>query len=709
MNPAPRGEPSGSVSEPFGPGREVVIVQHAAPPWRGGRSRPDPDIGPLRELAQQLRVDSIRASVAAGDGHPTDALSAAELIAVLVARHLRVDPRSLEDPARDHLIVSAGRAAPILYAALLAIGAIDEDELLDYRQPGSRLQALPAPDVPLVDAATGSLGFGLAVGQGMALAMQRLEPRASRIWLLCGDTELANGSVWEAVEAAGSERLDALTVIVDVSRLGGTGSSRHGGDTLALRRRFEAFDWRVLEIDGHDVRSIDGAYRTASETRFRPAVILARTIRGRGVRRVADQAGLHGRPLIDTDAAIAELGGVRSVRITPPTPLGARARDRRSGGRQVVRLPSWPVGAGVGMSDAVGEALVALGTGRPDLVVLDADVGDGDRLGRFRDVDPQRYFPVFAAEALLAGAAIGFAVRGWTAVAGVAGGVLLRVADIVRMAAAGGTPLRLVGSAAGTGPDGDASPSAGLEDVALLRAIDGSAVLEPSDANQAAALLEAMLDWPGPIYLRVGGEPTTVRTPPGRELRIGGSREVASSPDDRVAVIATGRSVDEAVRAAEILEADRLGVRILDAYSVKPLDAAAVEAAAAAVDGRIVVVEDHRPEGGLGSAVMEALAGWGRPLRLAHLAVRGRAGQSVAGRPSERRAAAGIDAAAIARAVRRLARDGSPPETRSPDAPLQGSSAGEGDGLQRNPTDPERGSARLAQGGSKDPARRKRP
>lgn len=675
-------------------------MQHAAPPWRGGGSRPDPDIGPLRELAQQLRVDSIRASVAAGGGHPMDALAAAELIAVLVARHLRVDPRSLEDPARDHLILSAGRAAPLLYAALLAIGAIEEGELLGFRQPGSRLQARPMPDVPLVDAATGSLGFGLAVGTGMALAMQRLEPRASRIWVLGGDSELADGSVWEAVEAAGSERLDALTVIVDASRLG-AGPTRHGRDVQALHRRFEALDWRVLEIDGHDVRAIDGAYRTASETRFRPAVILARTIRGRGVRRVVDQAGLHGRPLIDPDAAIAELGGVRHVRVTPPTPLGARARDRRSGGRQGIRLPSWPVGVGVELPDAVGEALVALGTGRPDLVVLDADDGEVKRLGRFRDVDPQRYFAVFAAEALRSAAAIGFAVRGWTAVAGVAGAALLRAADVVRMAAAGGTPVRLVGSPAGAGPEGDGSSWMGLEDVAVLRAIDGSAVLEPSDGNQAAGLLQAMLEWPGPSFLRIGGDPTTVRTPPGTRLRIGGSREVASSPDDRVAIIASGTSVDEAVRAAEILEADRLPIRILDAYSVKPLDSAAVEAAAIAVEGRIVVVEDHRPEGGLGSAVMEAMTQRGRPLRLAHLAVRGPAGRSGTGRPSERRAAAGIDAAAIARAVRRLASDGSPPA-----APLQGSSAGEGDGLQPDSTDPEGGSARLAQGGSKDPARR---
>ena len=643
------------------------------PPGRAGQPRPNPDIGPLKELAQQLRVDAVRASAAAGAGHPTSAMSAAELMAVLIARHLRVDPAAPDDPGRDHLLLSKGHAAPLLYAALLAIGAIEEPELLTFRQPGSRLQGHPVPGIPFVDVATGSLGVGLAIGSGMALAMQRLEPRSSRIWVICGDGELAEGSVWEAVEAAGSERLDSLTAIVDVNRLGQTGPTRHGWDLQALRRRFEAFDWRVIEVDGHDVRAIDTAFRTATETRFRPAVILARTIKGRGVRRVADQPGRHGKPLDDAEAAIAELGGVRRLRITPPTPLGARPRDRRSGGRQAVQLPSWPLGAMVATRDAVGEALVALGAGRPDLVVLDADVGDSTRLGRFRDVDPRRFFQVFIAEQLLVGAAIGFAIRGWTAVAGSFGAFLFRAADIVRMAAVGGTPLHLVGSHAGASIGSDGPSQMGLEDVALFRAIDGAAVLQPSDANQAVQLLGATLDWPGLSYLRVLRGETTVRTPAGAPLRIGGSREVASSPDDRVAIVAAGATVDEAVRAAELLGADAIRVRIIDAYSVKPLDVEGVAAAAAAVEGRVVVVEDHRPEGGLGSAVAEALATRGQSLRLAHLAVRGMPGSAS---PEEQRAAAGIDAAAIAAAVRRLATGEA-----GPDAPLQASPAGRGDGL----------------------------
>ncbi|HEX5589727.1 MAG TPA: transketolase [Candidatus Limnocylindrales bacterium] len=657
-------------------------MRTTAPRSRSNANRSDADAGELRELAQQLRVDAIRASAAAGAGHPTSAMSAAELMAVLVSRHLRVDPAAADDPARDHLILSKGHASPLLYAALVAIGLVDERELLTFRQPGSRLQGHPVPGVPLVDVATGSLGIGLSVGVGMALAMQRLEPRSSRIWVLCGDGELAEGSVWEAVEAAGAERLDAITAIVDVNRLGQTGTTRHGWDLGAMRRRFEAFDWRVIEIDGHDVRAIDGAFRTASETRFRPTVVLARTIKGRGVRRTADQPGLHGKPLPDADEAIAELGGIRGIRVTPPPPHGARARDRRSAAREPAALPSWPLGSRLATRDAVGEALVALGSARPDLVVLDADVGDSTRLGQFRDADPKRLFQLFIAEQLLVGAAMGFAVRGWTVVAGSFGAFLLRAADIVRMAAVGGIPLRLVGSHAGVSIGSDGPSQMGLEDVAFFRALDGAAVLQPSDANQAARLLEAILDAPGIAYLRVLRGETEVRTPPDESIRIGGSRLLAASPGDRVTIVASGATVEEAARAVALLRADGVAARLVDAYSIKPLDADAIATAIGETEGRLVVAEDHRPEGGLGSAVLEAMADRGVPVTMVHLAVRGMPGSAS---PEEQRAAAGIDAEAIRRAARRLVRgergERAASDASGDDAPMQGAARGRGDGL----------------------------
>lgn len=628
------------------PGERRRVLQAAT------AARSDLDVGLLKEIAQQLRVDAVRASAAGEADPPTSALSAAELMAVLIARHLRVDLDHPDDLARDHLILSKGHAAPLLYAALRALGAIDEAELLTYRQPGSRLEGNPVPGLPLIDVATGSLGIGLAVGVGIALAMQRLEPRASRVWVLCGDGELAEGSVWEAVEAAGSERLDSLTAIVDVNRLGQTGPTRHGWDLAALRRRFEAFDWRVLEVDGHDVRAVDTAFRTASETRFRPTAVLARTIKGRGVRRIADAPGLPGRPLSDADEAVAELGGVRSIRVTPPPPVGAKPRDRRSTGRRPQDLPTWRPGAFVSTRDAIGEALIALGTLRPELVVLDADVGDSTRLGRFRDLDAQRFFQVFVAEQLMVGAAMGFAVRGWTALSGTFGAFVLRAADIVRIAAVGATPLRIVGSHAGVSVGRDGPSQMGLEDIAFFRALDGSTVVQPSDANQAARLLEAVLDRPGVSYLRTLRGETEVRTRTEEDIHVGGSREVLASAKDRVTIVASGATVDEAAAAARLLGEAGIPVRVIDAYSIKPLDEEAIANAVAATGGRLVVAEDHRPEGGLGSAVAESLAERGIPHRLTHLAVRGMPGSAD---PARQRQAAGIDAAAIQRAATELA------------------------------------------------------
>lgn len=612
----------------------------------------DLDVGLLKETAQQLRVDSVRASAAGGADHPGSALSAAELMAVLISRHLRVDLDQLDDPRRDHLILSKGHAAPLLYAALRAIGVIDEEELLTYRQAGSRLEGAPVPGLPLIDVATGSLGIGLAVGVGIALAMQRLEARASRVWVLCGDGELAEGSVWEAVEAAGAERLDALTAIIDVNRLGQTGPTRHGWDLGALRRRFEAFDWRVLEVDGHDVRAIDDAYRIAGETRFRPTVVLARTIKGRGVRRIADAPGLRRRTPANIEGAIAELGGVRSIRVTPPVPVGAKLRDRRAVGRRPQELPTWAPGTPVSTRDAIGEALIALGTRRPELVVLDADVGDSTRLERFRDLDAQRFFQVFMAEQLMIGAAMGFAIRGWTALAGSYGAFVLRAADIIRMAALGGTPLRIVGSHAGVSAGGDGPSEMGLEDIALFRALDGSTVVQPSDAIQAARLLEAVLDRPGVTYIRSMRGETEVRTLPDDDIQVGGSRTLLASASDRVTIVAAGATVDEAAAAARLLAEDGIRVRLIDAYSIKPLDEEAIASAVGSTDGRLVVAEDHRPEGGLGSAVADALAQRGIPYRMAHLAVRGMPGSAD---PVRQRQAAGIDAAAIRRAASNLA------------------------------------------------------
>lgn len=281
--------------------------------------------GELTDLGQQLRVDSVRAAAAAGSGHPTSSMSAADLMAVLLAHHLRYDFDRPAHPGNDRFVLSKGHASPLLYSAYKAAGAIEDDELLTFRKLGSRLEGHPTPQrLPWVETATGSLGQGLPVGVGIALAGKRLDRTGYRTWVLCGDSELAEGSVWEAAEHAGYEHLDNLTVIVDVNRLGQRGPTRHGHDLDAYARRFQAFDWHTIEVDGHDVDAVDRAYGEAASTKGQPTAILARTLKGKGVEGVQDREGLHGKPLPEAEEAITELGGPRNIRVRVQEPPAAR-------------------------------------------------------------------------------------------------------------------------------------------------------------------------------------------------------------------------------------------------------------------------------------------------------------------------------------------------------------------------------------------------
>src|SRR4051812_7808856 len=291
-----------------------------------------------RELAQQLRVDSVRASDAAGSGHPTSSLSAAELMAVLIDGHLRYRVDRPDDPANDHLVFSKGHASPLYYAVLKAIGAIDDDELLTYRQHGSRLEGHPAPRIPWADVATGSLGQGLPIGVGLALAAKRLDRLPLRVWVLCGDSEMAEGSMWEALDHAADAGLDNLTAIIDVNRLGQRGPTRYGWDLNAYSDRARAHGWEAIEIDGHDPAAVDDAYTRAAAA-DRPTIVVAQTRKGRGVSAVEDEEGKHGKPVPDAEAAIAELGGPRSLTVegTAPENTGAPHRFASAGGAEAPR------------------------------------------------------------------------------------------------------------------------------------------------------------------------------------------------------------------------------------------------------------------------------------------------------------------------------------------------------------------------------------
>jgi transketolase len=603
----------------------------------------------FRELGQQLRVDSVRTSAAAGSGHPTSSMSAADLMAVLLdGGYLRMDTKDLDDPANDHLIFSKGHASPLYYSVLKAAGIIDDAELLTFRRLDSRLEGHPTPRIPPTDVATGSLGQGLPISVGVALAGKRLDRLPYRVWCLCGDSEMAEGSIWEAFEHAGFNELDNLTAIIDVNRLGQTRETMVGWDLDVYLRRAEAFGWNAIAIDGHDVDAIASAYDEAVETTGKPTVIVAKTKKGKGVKAVEDQPGRHGKPLDDPEAAIEELGGERdlSVQIAAPE-AGSPHAFSASGGE----LPTYDVGGQEATRKAYGEALTALGAMRGDIVALDGEVSNSTHSEMFREAHEDRYFEMFIAEQQLVAAAVGMQVRGWVPFASTFAAFFTRAYDFIRMAAISRADIRLSGSHAGVSIGEDGPSQMALEDIAAIRAIHGSTVLHPSDANQTAKLVAAMADREGISFIRTLRGKTEVRTPPGEDVTIGGSR-IAREGDD-VAIVACGITVDQAFAAAERLAGDGIEARVIDAYSIKPIDAGTLRAAAREC-GAIVTVEDHWPEGGLGDAVLEALAEAEDRPPVHKLAVRE---MPTSGSPDELLHAAGIDADAIADAARALARE----------------------------------------------------
>jgi transketolase len=600
------------------------------------------------ELAQQLRVDSVRVSARAGSGHPTSSMSAADLMAVLLDGHLKLDYQRPDDPHNDHLIFSKGHASPLYYSVLKAAGAITDDELLTYRQFGSRLEGHPTPRIPPTDVATGSLGQGLPVGVGIALTGKRLDRLPYRVWVLCGDSEMAEGSMWEAFEHAAHYRLDNLTAIIDVNRLGQTGETMVGWDLDTYAARARAFGWHAITLDGHDPDAIEAAFTEAEATTDRPTVLIAKTIKGKGVKAVENQPGRHGKPLDDPDAAIAELGGQRdlTVRVAKPDTTATPHTFAVEGGE----LPTWQVGEEVATRQAYGDSLTALGAIRPDVVALDGEVSNSTGTGEFAKAHPDRYFEMYIAEQQLVAATVGIQTRDWVAYASTFAAFFSRAYDFIRMGAISRANLRLCGSHAGVsiGPDGPSQMA--LEDMAALRAVHGSTVLHPSDANQTARLVAALADNDGISYLRTLRGKTVVLTGPDEDVRIGGSRVVRSSGDDHVTLVACGVTVGEAEAAADLLARDGITARVIDCYSIKPIDVGTLREAAGDTHA-LLTVEDHWPEGGLGDAVLDALADFTDPMVIRKLAVRE---MPMSGTPEELLAAAGIDASSIADAAREV-------------------------------------------------------
>ena len=603
-----------------------------------------------RELGQQLRVDSIRSSSAAGSGHPTSAMSAADLMAVLLAKHLHYDFAAPDDPNNDHLIFSKGHASPLQYAMLTAAGAISDQELLTYRKRGSRLEGHPTPRLPWIDVATGSLGQGLPIGVGVALAGKRLDRLPYRVWVLTGDSEMSEGSMWEAFEHAAQAGLDNLTAIIDVNRLGQSGETMHGWNLGYYAGRLRATGWHAIELDGHDVEAIDRALTEARQTSGRPSALVAKTEKGHGVAAVANRTGLHGKPLDDPEAAIRELGGERHlvIEVAKPTPAGLPHTFETSGPLQ---LPRYEVGTQVATRKAYGDALAALGRARGDVVALDGEVSNSTYSEIFREAHPDRYFEMYIAEQQMAAAAVGIQVRGWKPFASTFAAFWSRAYDFLRMAAISRANLSVVGSHAGVSIGEDGPSQMGLEDIAAMRAVYRSTVLYPSDPNQTASLVAQMPDRSGVVFLRTTRERTPVIYTPGDAFPIGGSRVVRQTDHDDVALAGAGITVHEALKAADALVGEGIHARVIDLYSIKPIDEATLRRAAADTRG-IVIAEDHWPEGGLGDAVLAVFADSDEHPRILKLAVRGIPGSAT---PAEQLADAGIDAAHIAAAARRLA------------------------------------------------------
>ncbi len=604
------------------------------------------------ELAAQLRIDSIRSSSAAGSGHPTSSMSAADLLAVLMTKYLHYDFDTPDDPRNDHLIFSKGHASPLLYAVYRAAGAISDEEMLTFRKAGSRMQGHPTPALPWVDVATGSLGQGLPIAVGVALAGSRLDRLPYRVWCLCGDSEMAEGSIWEAFESAAFHSLANLTAIVDVNRLGQTGETMYGWDLDLYARRARAFGWHAIEIDGHDGEAIDQAYAEALATTDRPTAILARTEKGHGVAAVANKNGFHGKPLADPDAAIAELGGIRNISVSVPKPSGPATTHRFPASGEL-RLPTYQVGTKEATRKAYGDALVALGAARGDVVALDGEVGNSTYSEEFAAAYPERFIQSYIAEQQMVANAIGLQVRGWRPFVATFAAFLSRAYDFVRMAAISRADIVLAGSHAGVSIGEDGPSQMALEDLASLRAVFGSTVLYPSDPNQTAALMAEIVDRKGIVFLRTTREKLPVIYPPGERFEVGGSRVVRSSEADAVTLVGAGITLHEALAAAALLAEEGIAARVIDCYSVKPIDAEGLRAAARET-GTIVTIEDHWPEGGLGDAVLEVLAADADRPRIVKLAVSHLPGSAT---PAEQLALAGIDAAHIAAAARDLVQE----------------------------------------------------
>ncbi len=602
----------------------------------------------LRQLAQQLRVDSIRCTTEAGSGHPTSSMSAADLMAVLMSKYLKYDFSTPENPNNDHLVFSKGHACPLLYSMYKAAGAIDDKELMSLRKFGSRLEGHPVPQIlPWVDVATGSLGQGLPIAVGIALDAKYLSKSGYRTWVLLGDSEMAEGSVWEAFATAWHYKLDNLIAILDENRLGQRGETMLGWNSSIYAERARGFGWHAIEIDGHNLDAIDKAYAEALKVTGKPTVIIAKTEKGHGYSKIANKDGWHGKPLNKEQAeeAIKELGGNQTVKCDVQKPAPGKHAPPAVG-----KYNSPVYDKPIATREAYGDALKALGAARPDVVVLDAEVSNSTYAEKFKEAYPDRFFETYIAEQQLVGAAVGLQVVKKIPFCSTFAAFFSRAYDFIRMGAISRANIHLCGSHAGVSIGQDGPSQMALEDIAMMRAVHDSVVLYPSCANTAAALIGMMPDHPGISYMRTTREKTPILYKGDEKYEFGGSKTLRSSDKDKCTLIAAGITLHESLKAYDELKAAGIEVRVIDLYSVKPIDEKTLHKAAKET-GLLIVVEDHWPEGGLGDAVISAFTGGGEVLpKVIKMGVQGMPGS---GTPQELMDAAKISAKSIVETVKK--------------------------------------------------------
>lgn len=608
----------------------------------------------LHNIATRLRIDSIRSTSEAGSGHPTSCLSAAEIIAALFFAEMRYDPHDPQHPDNDRFVLSKGHAAPILYAAWAEAGLFPRDELLKLRELSSDLEGHPTPRLNFVDVATGSLGQGICAAVGTALNARRIRS-GYRTYALIGDGESSEGSVWEAAQMAAQNGLDNLCGITDVNAFGQSRPTPWAHDSGALAGRWRAFGWHAIEIDGHDLAAILSALQGARATTGRPTMILARTLKGKGVSAFEAKENWHGKPLKkgeEMDRAIAELErqfvADEGAPVRQAPSRVAREADR-PGSPEAMPAPAYKAGESVATREAYGTALAALGRLDSRIVALDADVKNSTFSDRFEQAVPERFYQAFIAEQVMVGAAMGLAARGAIAFPSTFACFLSRAADFVRMTGVSGLNVKFAGSHAGVSIGEDGPSQMALEDLAMMRAVPNCTVLYPCDGVSAERLVALAAYTPGPVYIRTSRPKTPLIYGAEERFEVGGSKVLRESADDALTIVAAGVTVFEALKAHDLLKTEGVHTRVVDAYSVQPIDAVTLVRCGRATRRLMVTVEDHYASGGLGDAVAQAVSPEG--IAVHRLAVRE---IPRSGRPDELLNRYGISARAIADAVRRL-------------------------------------------------------